>query len=182
MLSSKIRVSDFLPSRADQKSLSTDLWNFCTPTSIRFFERMEGYECNKAWGQRLYVHSALLASTAKVAEAVGTRQEAKSEHNNGEPSEKHLSPPRSRGYFIKAHGWQSGYIHSLSRTPDCRSWHAVQVLIQPSVVYARLPSTISDNDNSCPCHSGDGNTATRRCHRSHRPRSALPGTAPTVPV
>lgn len=36
-------------------------------------------------------------------------------------------------------------------------WHAVQVLIQPSVLYGRLPSTISDNDNSCPCHCGDGN-------------------------
>lgn len=35
--------------------------------------------------QRLYVHSALLASTAKVAEAVGMRHEALSEHKNGEP-------------------------------------------------------------------------------------------------
>lgn len=88
------------------------------------------------------------------------------------PQKNTWAPPRSTGYFIKAHGWQSDYIHRLSPTPDCRSWHAVQVLIQPSVVYARLPSTISDNDNSCPRYHGDGNTATQRCHRSRRPRSA----------
>lgn len=81
----------------------------------------------------------------------------------------HLSPPRGRGYFTDAHGCSdSDCIHRLSWGLNSWNWHAVQVLIQPSVVYTLLPSTISDNDNSCPYVCSDGNTGSPRCHRSLR--------------